>query len=214
MTTATDDSIALTVQTDISKGSLMIQDAFTQISQRHGLINADFLNILSDIFLSETDNSDVAWYETGKIWGQEYYIFISAFISANPQSNLTKPQDCLKDDLIENLNANFSYMGAGQFRLIEGNKYYVIELKNPFLLHPQLNCRDNLIVMLAGFFSVLMSRFAEKSLDCIPFNPEEDADTLRFAISTEKVIAELLNLITAKKSFRDIAEIYHNQHLL
>ncbi len=215
MTSSHELSSVLKHQNLTSQGALLIQDAFTQESNRHGIIDSDFLNTMSEVLLKKTgDGSDIIWYETGKKWGEIYYESISSHCERDSQDTDLRPQDFLKDDVIENLNTNFSYMGIGQFRLIEGNKYYVIELKNPFFLSPSLTAQDNLIVMMAGFFAVWFSRFSEKTLECIPFNPGDQPDVLRFAISTETVIGELLNLVMQKKPFAEIAELYHNQHML
>lgn len=215
MTTNNSTPLPLTAQTIPQRGTLLIQDAFTQTDLRHGLVDAAFLNEWVRTLFSEcSEDPDIYGYETGKKWGELYYQFLSGHLAQNPSENLSKPQDYLKDEVTEQINTNFSYMGFGQFRITEGNKFYTIELKNPFILIPELTDGKQMAETLSGFFASLFSLFSGKELECIPVPPEEQADTLRFTISIKSVTEELLSQILQGKTFRDIAEAYNNRHLL
>lgn len=213
MTETPDRPYPLNVQTQTALGHVRIQDAFTQTDQRYGLVDAEFLNIWT-IVLSETcaDEPALYGYDSGKRWGESYYRFLEQHLPQ--QSGLRSPQDFLKDDVIEHLNSNFSYMGLGQFRLTEGNKFYTIELKNPFITEPRLTDGKQMVETLSGFFASLFSLFSGKELECVPVPPEAKETDIRFLLSTPAIAGELLDLILKKKSFREIAELYHNQHLL
>ncbi len=205
----------LTAQTNPQRGTLLIQDAFTQTDQRHGLIDTAFLNDWVRILVSEcSEEPDTYGYETGKKWGELYYSFLFGHLTQNPSDNLAKPQDYLKDEVIENINTNFSTMGIGQFRITEGNKFYTIELKNPYISIPGLTDGKQMVETLSGFFAALFSLFSGKELECIPVPPDENADRICFTISKKEITEELLSMILSGKTFGEIAETYNNRHLL
>ncbi len=140
--------------------------------------------------------------ELGQIWGDVFYKSLEKKLKL--QEPPLTPKELLKEEFIENLNSYLSYTGIGQFRISEGNRFYIIELKNP------VSVRNS--DMFSGFFKSLFSSLSERPLSVKPFSPNND--TLRWYLTTEEGIAEIDDLRKSGASDEKILEVYQNTHLI
>lgn len=206
-----DSAISKNVKTDYAAGSVQINDSFTQTGCRVGIVDPSFLGALESALAPFiTDRAEQEFYRIGKNWGEEFYAALERRIAETKPEMIAKPQDYLKEEFVEHLNSYFSYTGMGQFRITEGNRFYVVDLKNAMdrgFEHAQFFCR-----VFAGFFAGLFSRIAEKDLACIQLS--ESKEHHRFALSSDRTIQEIRERLAQGTPEKDILSQYSNQHLI
>lgn len=161
-----ESAVLSNVKVDYAKGSLSLTDPFTQLPRRVGIVDMPFISRLQSLLWSENKDKAVDpklfFYEFGKSWGLEFYKNLNERIQQLKSKSISKPQDYLKDEFIECLNNYLSYSGIGQFRITEGNKFYVIELKHSVEWALEKSDGGQMNRILAGFLSALFSSISEK----------------------------------------------------
>ncbi len=206
-----DSAISKNVRTDYAEGSVQINDSFTQTGCRVGIVDPSFLAALESALAPFiTDRAEREFYRIGKHWGEEFYTALQRRIAETKPEMIARPQDYLKEEFVEHLNSYFSYTGMGQFRITEGNHFYVVDLKNAMdrgFERTQFICR-----MFAGFFAGLFSRIAEKDLACVQLS--ESKELHRFALSSDETIREIRDRLAQGTLEKDILSQYSNQHLI
>lgn len=205
------------VKVDYASGSLSLTDPFTQLPIRVGIADTAFVVRLQNLLHSELADTSVDpgtfFYEFGKSWGTAFYAHLTERIKQAGIESITQPQDYLKDEFIEHLNSHLSYTGIGQFRITEGNRFYIINLKNSVEFSLEEPHSTYMNSTLCGFFAALFSSLAGKELFCTPLSRTRTPDKNRFALSTEQVILEISEQTTSGKSEKEILALYGNQHL-
>lgn len=200
---------------DLASGGLWLQNSFTGTSIRTGIADAYLIRamqtVINDYF---TPDSAGWWHRLGVSWAGMIYRQIETALLEQPREGVTKPQDILKEDFVETINRYFSFSGIGQFRITEGNRFYVIDIKNPFIFNIQVEEPTFFVSLLCGFFDGLFSELSGKSLQTILLSDASDKEKLRFAISTTEIIGELNKLKSQGKCEKEILEAYKNQHIL
>lgn len=203
------------VKVDYAMGSLALADPFTRQPLRVGVVDMPFVARLTDLLWSAQTQPDkepkTFFYDFGLSWGKEFYNNLSERIRKAAVESITKPQDYLKDEFTEYLNSYLSYAGVGQFRITEGNRFYVIELKNSVEYAIDKPYQDHWRYVISGFFAALFSSVAEKELFCIGLT--ESPDRNRFALSTSSVHGEIEEHLRKGKTEKEILAAYGNQHL-
>ncbi|MCK6542915.1 hypothetical protein L6Q79_09555 [bacterium] len=201
------------MQIDHATGSIALSDFFTPTARRIGIADHDFFEALFSVFSenSTPDQTRERFYQFGADWGNSFLERLKTQLAQAGGEHASEPQALLKDEFVEHLNSNFSYLGVGQFRILEGNKFYIIDLKNPWRPsdeHKQIYASTSF----AGFFSTLFSGIAGRALSStfLSNTPEH----WRFALSTTEVIEDIRTQINAGLTEADILTQYHNQHLL
>jgi hypothetical protein len=206
-----ESAISNNVKTDYAAGSVEINDSFTQTSCRVGIVDLSFLGALESALAPLfADRADHEFYMLGKNWGEEFYATLQRRIDATKPEMIAKPQDYLKEEFVEHLNSYFSYTGLGQFRITEGNQFYVIDLKNS--MNRAFENAQFFSRVFAGFFAGLFSPIAGKELACIQLS--ESKEHYRFALSMNTVIEEIRNFAAQGLSEKDILSRYNNHHLV
>lgn len=212
-----ESAVLSNVKVDYAKGSLSLTDPFTQLPRRVGIVDMPFISRLQSLLWAQNKDKAVDpklfFYEFGRSWGFEFYKNLNERIQQIKSESIRKPQDYLKDEFIEYLNNYLSYSGIGQFRITEGNKFYVIELKHSVEWALEKIDGDHMNRILAGFLSALFSSISGKRLSCTGFTDTHSPERNRFALSTEDVIEEIEQHLQSGKTEKDILAAYGNQHL-
>lgn len=198
--------VDLRIRNEFAAGSILTEDPFTGSLLR--LAIADHA-LVASMFKSLGGNHEA--HACGTLWGQLFYAVLASLIESAKMITVRTPRDFLKEEFVEHLNAQFSYAGLGQFRITEGNKYYMIDLHNPAPKDWPDGPRTFQALM-AGFFSELFSRLADKPLVCLPL--EGDGSRWRFALSRHDVIEEVRGMVDSGRSLPDIHRHYKNDHLI
>jgi len=205
------------VKIDYAMGSLSLTDPFTQQPLRVGIVDMPFIARLQDLLWKtnkdKTNDPKTFFYEFGKSWGTEFYKNLTERIQKTALESINKPQDYLKDEFVEHLNSYLSYAGIGQFRITEGNKFYVIELRNSVEWALDKTNGDHMNSILAGFLGALFSSISGKEIFCTSFSDTRSDDHNRFALSTKAIIGEIEDHLQNGKSEKEILAAYGNQHL-
>ena len=192
-------------------------DPFTQQPLRIGIVDIPFIlrlqDLLWDAAKEKAEDPGVFFYDFGQHWGTEFYKELSERIGPAGHQSVSKPQDFLKDEFIEHLNSYLSYTGIGQFRITEGNKFYVINLKNSIDVGLDKPHAENMNVILSGFFGALFSAISSSKLKCTGLSVERSADRNRFALSTGLIIEDIKVRLRNGASEQNILAAYGNQHL-
>ena len=210
-------AILSNVKVDYASGSLSLTDPFTQLPLRVGIADLTFMvrlqNLLHEELTDQSVHPENFFYEFGRNWGTEFYNHLADRIKQAGIESISQPQDYLKDEFIEHLNSYLSYTGFGQFRITEGNRFYIINLKNSveFSLDEPHSAYMNSI--LCGFLGALFSSLSGKTISCAPLSVSRTADKNRFALSTEQIILEIKEHAASGKTEKEILAIYGNQHL-
>lgn len=194
------------VRIDHAAGSIVSHDPFTATPDRLAIMD----NELALGLLRATGSSDgEPMARFGDMWGQLFYEGLAASIESAKLETVRRPQDFLKEEFVEDFNAYFSYAGIGQFRIMEGNKFYAIDILNPaFKDWP--DTESSFKAILEGFFAGLFSRMAERPLYCLFLATDESR--WRFALSKEAIIEEIRSLLAAGKTYDEIVGKYRNEH--
>lgn len=198
-----------------SHGRLELLDTFTQTLDRVVLVDPGFLTSVFQAIL-EHDRPNPAslpqnlFYDLGVHWGGKIYDELQQRL-AKSKGPAPRLEDFIKDEFVENLNNFFSYSGLGQFRITEGNRFYMVDLKSsPFeALEPAI--RSLADTMIAGFFSGLLSKIAAIPFHVVPVKTEAG---IRFILSTPAVIDEIRELLGSGKTFAEIAGQFDNHHFV
>ncbi len=203
------------VKVDYAAGSLTVNDPFTQMPLRVGIADLSFLTALQDLLIKESGSKETKefFYAFGRCWGEEFYETLRMRLGQAKMESIGRPQDYLKDEFIEHLNSHLSYAGIGQFRITEGNKFYIINLKNAVECFIEKPNADHMNTMLCGFFAGLFSRISGKELACAALSKDRTAERNRFALSLPAVVGEIAELLNAGKSEKEVMTAFGNQHL-
>lgn len=201
------------MQIDHAIGSIALSDFFTPTARRIGIADHDFFESIFSVFSENATPEQITehFYQFGLDWGSAFLDRLKTQLKQAAGEHASEPKGLLKDEFVEHLNSNFSYLGVGQFRILEGNKFYIIDLKNPWRPsdeHKQMYAST----CFAGFFSSLFSGIAGRSLGSTLLS--NTTERWRFAISTTEVIEDIRTQINAGLTEADILTQYHNQHLL
>jgi len=203
------------VHADLTRGRLELLDTFTATSERAILVDPGFLTSLFQAVLESYQAGQAPvpqslFYDLGAHWGHEMFDTLESRL-AHKTGPATRLQDFIKDEFVEHLNNFFSYSGLGQFRITEGNRFYIIDLKSsPFeSLEPGIRSLTN--TMIAGLFSGLLSKIASSPFHVVPVKTD---DGVRFVLSTSAVIDEIRGQMDAGKTFSEIAQAFDNRHFV
>lgn len=205
------------VKIDYAMGSLSLTDPFTQEPLRVGIVDMSFIMRLQSLLWEQnkdkTGDPKIFFYAFGKSWGSEFYKNLSERIRQAGLESISEPQDYLKDEFIEHLNSYLSYAGIGQFRITEGNKFYVINVKNSVEWALEKPNDEYMNSILSGFLAALFSAISQKKLFCTSLSNTRSPDRNRFALSNEDVIGEIEKQLRSGKTEKEILAAYGNQHI-
>ena len=205
------------VKVDYAAGSLSLTDPFTQLPVRVGIADLAFMIRLQNLLYTElaekSADPGAFFYEFGKSWGMEFYDQLSERIKRAGIDSISQPQDFLKDEFIEHLNSYLSYSGMGQFRITEGNKFYIVNIKNSVEFSLDAPHSDYMNSTLCGFLAALFSSLAGREIFCSPLSGTKTPDRNRFALSTNQVIREITEHAASGKTEKEILALYGNQNL-
>ncbi len=178
------------VYQNAEEGRLLIADPFTDTPLRIAILDPELLASLAD---------STAHFGLGQKWAESFYSQMIDKLSNTDRS----PRTFLKEEFIENLNGFFSYCGIAQFRILEGNQFYVIDLKNSFPFREY--------DIFAGFFSSLFSSVSDRLLSCIVMS--QNSERIRCCLSTPEVIKKIESALNSGETETTILERYQNLHL-
>lgn len=203
------------IQFNISQGRLELLDTFTRTLDRAVLVDPGFLTSVFQALLEHAQSAPAGvpqnlFYDLGVHWGETVYDDLQQRLSKT-DGPAPRLEDFIKDEFVENLNNFFSYSGLGQFRITEGNRFYMVDLKSsPFeTLDPAI--RSLADTMIAGLFSGLLSKIAATVFHVVPVETDSG---VRFILSTSGVITEIRGLLDAGKTFAEVARQFDNHHFV
>jgi predicted hydrocarbon binding protein len=214
-----DSAVANQVHTDYASGSVVAADPFTQTISRIGIVDPSFLRALIQALqlahrTGDRGESDTQFYELGLTWGYQFHEVLESRIKAAQLETVREAEDFLKEEFIEDLNSYFSYAGTGQFRITEGNKFYLIELKNSVFQSLDQAETNGMIAVMAGFFAGLFSRLAHKTLACTVLADDRETQSARYALSNETIVNEIRAALQSGQDEKAILTAYRNQHMI
>ena len=198
-----------TVQIDGQSGTLTLTDPFTQQTRRLALADGTFLKVLFKKL-----GSSAASYDYGVQWGRRVYADLTATLHEHPIASVSRPEEYLKDEFVEMLNSRMSYTGLGQFRITEGNHFYVVDLRNAIVCDLKDTAKTSFNMLMAGFLAGLLGKLAAKDLTCVPLSSDPSPEKNRFALCLSKDAEDLRKRVASGKSDADILSDFKNGHIL